>query len=85
MTRHGRVTGRSVRLLAILTIAAGVVTLIGGAATCFTVRSQRADERITVSEDAQWFAGDRIDGPLTAYAEAQVIEEHALEASGGKT
>jgi hypothetical protein len=83
-------TGRSapariVRVLAMLVIAAGAVMVIGGAATWFTVQSQLADERITVSEDAEWFAGEKIDGPLTAYAEAQVIEKHALEASGGKT
>ena len=76
---------RIVRVLAMLVIAAGAVMVIGGAATWFTVQSQLADERITVSEDADWFAGEKIDGPLTAYAEAQVIEKHALEASGGKT
>ena len=59
--------------------------LAAGAATWFTVQSQLADERITVSEDAANFAGDEIDGPFSAYAEAQVIEKHALEASGGKT
>jgi hypothetical protein len=83
--RRSSARGRTVRLLAILTIAAGVVMLIGGAATWYTVQSQLADERINVSEDAEWFAGERIDGPLTAYAEAQVIEKHALETSGGKT
>jgi hypothetical protein len=31
-----------------------------------------------------WFASEKIDGPLTAYAEAQIIETHALESSGGK-
>jgi hypothetical protein len=64
---------------------AGGVMLAAGAATWFTVQSQLADERITVSEDAANFAGDEIDGPFSAYAEAQVIEKHALEASGGKT
>ena len=59
--------------------------LAAGAATWFTVQSQLADERITVSEDAANFAGDEINGPFSAYAEAQVIEKHALEASGGKT
>ena len=76
---------RVVRLLALLVIAAGAVMLIAGGVTWFTVQSQLADERITVSADADWFAGEKIDGPLTAYAEAQVIEKHALKASGGKT
>ena len=90
MTRATRTKGmpaatRTVRLLATLVIIAGGVMLVAGAATWFTVQSQLADERITVSEDAERFAGDRIDGPFTAYAEAQVIEKHALEASDGKT
>ncbi|WP_211277962.1 aromatic ring-opening dioxygenase LigA [Couchioplanes caeruleus] len=68
-----------------LIIAAGILMVIAGAATWFTVSSQLADEKITVSADADSFAGNKIDGPLTAYAEAKVIEKHALAASGGKT
>ena len=76
---------RMVRLAALILLAAGAVMVIAGAATWFTVRNQLADERITVSQDAEWFAGEKIDGPLTAYSEAQTIEKHALAASGGKT
>ncbi|MDY7085756.1 MAG: aromatic ring-opening dioxygenase LigA [Actinomycetota bacterium] len=76
---------KPVRLIALLLMLAGLVMVAAGAVTWFTVQSQLADERITVSEDADWFAGDKIDGPLTAYSEAQVIEKHALEASKGKT
>lgn len=77
--------GGVVRVLSVLVIAAGLIMVVGGGATWLTVQRQLADERITVSEDAKWFAGERIDGPLTAYAEAEVIERHALEASGGRT
>ena len=56
-----------------------------GVFTWFVVQGQLADENITVSEDAERFVGDPVDGPLTAYAEADVIEKHALEASGGLT
>lgn len=76
---------KPVRLISLLLMLAGLVMLAAGATTWFTVQSQLADERITVSEDAARFGGEAIDGPLTAYAEAQVIEKHALEASGGKT
>ena len=91
MSRNsGNATGlsaaaRTVRTLAMLVMIAGVVMLVAGAATWFTVRSQLAAERITVSDDAPRFAGDEIDGPLTAYTEAETIERHALKASGGKT
>jgi hypothetical protein len=74
-----------IRVLGMLVVAAGAIMLIAGAVTWFTVSGQLADEKITVSADADSFAGEKIDGPLTAYAEAQVIEKHALAASGGKT
>jgi hypothetical protein len=75
----------SVRVIGILIMVAGVILLGAGVATWFTVRDQLADEKITVSEDADHFAGDKVDGPFTAYSEASTIEKHALEASGGQT
>jgi len=84
MARDERLPGR-VRVLAVLVVVAGVVLVVAGVATWFVVQAQLSDERITVSEDADRFAGDDVDGPLTAYSEAETIEKHALEASGGKT
>jgi len=83
----GRAGGpaRIVRILAVLVMVAGGLMVVAGAATWLTVQSQLADEKITVAEDADMFAGEQVDGPLTAYAQAQVIEKHALESSGGKT
>jgi predicted phage tail protein len=75
----------SVRLLAILVIVAGAVMVAAGVVTWIAVQNTLADEKITVSEDADYFAGDPVDGPLTAYSEAQTIEKHALAASAGKT
>jgi hypothetical protein len=75
----------SVRVIGILIMVAGGILLVAGAATWFVVQDQLADEQITVSDDADRFAGDDVDGPLTAYSEAQTIEKHALEASGGQT
>jgi hypothetical protein len=49
------------------------------------VKSSLAQEKITVSADAEYFAGDPVDGPFTAFSEAQTIEKHALKATGGKT
>src|SRR5215475_3715798 len=76
---------RGVRVIGILIVIAGLILLGAGVATWFTVRDQLADEHITVSEDADNFAGDKVDGPFTAYSQAQTIEKHALEASGGLT
>ncbi|WP_204293431.1 aromatic ring-opening dioxygenase LigA [Actinoplanes campanulatus] len=83
--KAARGSGGAVRWIGIVLSLAGLVMMAAGATTWFTVQSQLADERITVSADADWFAGEKIDGPLTAYSEAQIIEKHALKASGGKT
>ena len=42
-------------------------------------------EQIVVSDDADFLAGKPVEGPFTAYAQAEVINDHALEASGGLT
>jgi hypothetical protein len=75
----------TVRLFGLLVIISGAIMLIAGVVTWFTVKSQLADEKITVSEDAANFAGDPVDGPFTAYAQANVIEKHTMETTGGKT
>jgi hypothetical protein len=80
----GRAPSR-VRLLGMLVIVAGGILAAAGVVTWIVVQTQLSDEEITVSDDADRFAGDHVDGPLTAYAEADAIEGHALEASGGKT
>src|SRR5262245_837433 len=76
---------RGVRVIGILIVLAGVILLGAGVATWLTVRDQLADENITVSEDSDHFAGKKVDGPFTAYAQADTIKKHALEASGGLT
>jgi hypothetical protein len=59
--------------------------VIAGGVTWFLVRDQLVAENITVSDDADFLAGDEVDGPFSAYAQADVINKHALEATGGKT
>ena len=76
-------SAKLIRLLGLAVAIAGVIMIVAGVFTWFVVQDQLADENITVSEDAERFVGDPVDGPLTAYAEADVIEKHALEASGG--
>src|SRR5687768_5595804 len=75
----------TVRLLGTLVMLAGLVLGAAGAGTWALVQTSLADEGITVAEDAARFGGERVDGPLTAYYQADIIEKHALEASDGKT
>ena len=78
-------TSSTVRVLSILVIIAGIVLIVTGVFTWFNVSNQLADQNIAVADDAENFAGDPVDGPLTAYEQATVINRHALEATGGKT
>jgi hypothetical protein len=82
---HRRTVTGPLRVLALLVTISGVILMVAGAITWFTVTDQLSDEKIVVSDDADNFAGDDVDGPFTAYAEAEVINDHALEESGGQT
>jgi cytochrome c biogenesis protein CcdA len=73
------------RIVAIVSIVAGAIMIVVGVVVYFTVQEELSDEKIVVSDDADNFAGEPVDGPFTAYAEAEVIKKHALEAGGGKT
>jgi hypothetical protein len=74
-----------IRVVGILLAVLGVVFLGAGIVTYAVVSSTLGDQKITVSDDADRFAGKDVRGPFTAYAQADVINEHALEIGGGKT
>jgi hypothetical protein len=73
------------RVAAVTMIVVGPILMVLGVATYFLVQRELSDEHIVVSEDAETNAGKDVDGPLTAYSEAMVIKEHAIEIGGGKT
>ncbi|HET7762314.1 MAG TPA: aromatic ring-opening dioxygenase LigA [Phycicoccus sp.] len=73
------------RTAAVITIVAGVVFIVAGVLTYITVSNTLADQKITVAEDADRFAGQLVDQPWEAYAQADVIAKHASEIAGGKT
>src|SRR5699024_9659130 len=76
---------RFIKGVGIASFVVGLVLLIAGVGTWAMVSSQLADEQITVAEDARWFAGDQVRGPLTAYSQADIINTHALHATEGRT
>jgi hypothetical protein len=63
----------------------GVVLAAGGALTWGVVQSQLSAENTTVAEDAAFLAGDEVNGPFSAYAQAEIINEHALAGTQGRT
>ena len=76
---------RFVRISGLLAIIAGAVFLIAGGVTWASVSSHLAAENITVSEDAAAFGGQTVDTPWEAFAQADIINHHALEATDGLT
>jgi hypothetical protein len=76
---------RFVRISGLLAIIAGAVFLSAGGVTWASVSSHLAAENITVSEDAAAFGGQTVDTPWEAFAQADIINHHALDATGGKT
>ncbi len=73
------------RTASIAAIVIGLVLIAGGITTWVVVSSELGAQEITVSGDAPCLAGDEVDGPLSAYCQAEVIEKHALDATGGLT
>ncbi|WP_307858153.1 hypothetical protein [Cellulomonas fulva] len=71
--------------IGLITIILGIIFIVAGAVTWGAVTTNLAAEKITVSDDADAFAGQLVDTPWEAWVQADVIDHHALEASGGKT
>jgi hypothetical protein len=69
----------------IIVMVVGAIFAVAGVVTYFVVSNELANEKVTVSDDAKYFAGQDVTGPFTAYSEAETINKHALEATGGKT
>ncbi|MBZ2195802.1 aromatic ring-opening dioxygenase LigA [Occultella gossypii] len=73
------------RLTGLILLIAGIVFVLAGGTTWGVVTSQLKAEEITISEDARWFAGQQVGGPLTAFSQADIINTHALHATEGRT
>ncbi|MEU4236074.1 aromatic ring-opening dioxygenase LigA [Actinoplanes sp. NPDC026619] len=73
------------RMFGVALTGAGAFMVVAGAATWAMISRKLADESITVADDARWFAGAKVAGPLTAFSQADIIDHHARGISGGKT
>lgn len=76
---------KSVSIVAILSFVAGAVLIVAGGVVWGMISSQLKAEEITISADADMLAGKKVAGPFTAYAQAEVINKHALAGSEGQT
>jgi ABC-type sugar transport system permease subunit len=66
-------------------IVVGIVMAIAGVVAWVVISSTLSDQRITVSDDARCAAGDQVNGPISAYCQADVIDKHTQDLTGGKT
>jgi ABC-type sugar transport system permease subunit len=73
------------RVAALTSIVVGVIMAIAGVVTWVVVSSTLEDQRITVSDDANCAAGDNVNGPISAFCQADIIDHHTQEITGGKT
>lgn len=69
----------------LVSVIFGAVLILGGIGTWITVSTTLGDQNITVADDADCLAGNRVNGPLSAFCQARIIEKHTLESTGGLT
>ncbi len=74
-----------VKIVGVLGILGGIALIVVGLVVWIMVSSQLRAENITIPDDAIAFQGQTVAGPFTAYVQADIIQHHALESSGGKT
>jgi ABC-type sugar transport system permease subunit len=70
---------------AITAIIVGIIMAVAGVITWVVVSTTLEDQKITVSDDASCAAGDGVNGPVSAYCQADIINQHTLDITGGKT
>jgi hypothetical protein len=78
-------TSKTPRIVGLITIIAGAIFFVAGAVTWGMVSSNLKAEEITVSEDAAFLGGATVQDPFSAFAQADIINHHALDGAGGKT
>ncbi|UJP39718.1 aromatic ring-opening dioxygenase LigA [Cellulomonas palmilytica] len=76
---------RTARNLGLWVTILGIVFIVSGIGSWVGVSVSLGSERITVSDDAPAFGGQRLDTPWEAWAQAEQIKTHALAASEGQT
>jgi ABC-type sugar transport system permease subunit len=70
---------------AVTSIIVGILMAIAGVLTWVVISTTLADQKITVADDARCAAGDGVNGPISAYCQADIIDHHTQKITGGKT
>jgi len=73
---------RMLAIAGILTLVVGIGAFGGGVFGAIYTWNQAAEQNIVTPDDAV-FPGVAVRGPLSMYAQADIIEHHVLEGTGG--
>ena len=73
------------KVASITAIVVGIIMAVAGVVTWIVISTTLSDQNITVADDAKCAAGDSVNGPISAYCQADIIDHHTLEITGGKT
>ena len=73
------------KLASITAVVVGIIMAIAGVVTWVVVSTTLSDQKITVADDANCAAGDDVNGPISAYCQADIIDQHTLDITGGLT
>ena len=73
-----------IKAASIIAMVAGIVLVITGIGTWYTVSTTLADQNIVTPDDA-CLPGREVNGPATAFCQADIINTHTQDATGGKT
>lgn len=72
------------KVASIAAIALGAFMIVAGLATFVMVSSELSAQKITIPDDG-CLGGRQVRGPFTAYCQAEIIDQHARESTGGLT
>lgn len=82
-------SNKTVKLIGLLMVVAGLIMVIAGGATWGLVSTQLKAENIVVAavteKEPGSLAGKPVAGPFTAYAQANAINHHALAGANNRT
>src|SRR5262245_21830606 len=73
------------KIASITSIVVGIVMAVAGVVTWVVVSNTLGDQKITVSDDAKCAAGDVVNGPISAFCQADIIDHHTMGITGGLT
>ncbi len=72
-------------IASITAVVVGIIMAIAGVVTWVVVSTTLEDQKITVADDANCAAGDNVNGPISAFCQADIIDHHTQDITGGLT